>query len=220
MFSQPTISRVHVSSQQMSCMAENRTCSSVLCAAAWFLLPMQELAQQAQVDLSQAVAAVKEQEHAVQEQQVAARVAAHLEGADARHSAELHELRTEQAALMGTAKADHEAQLSAVEADLEQHKAALHQVLVSHSPCKLLCKHIASDRGAVQQLCKHRAYMSASLACNNCHVCLMSPCQICLWHASYTTLGPVTVSHGFESLTVHQSLLHVSIRVTPSQILL
>lgn len=181
---------------------------------------LQVLAQQAQVDLSKAVAAVKEQEHTMQEQQVAARVAAHLAGADARHSTELHELRTEYATLMGTTKADHEAQLSAIEADLEQHKAALHQVFVGHCPCKLLCKHTVSDRGAVQQLCKHRAYTSASLSCNNCHVCLMSPSQICLWHASYTTLRPFRVSHKFESLTVHQCLLHVSICVTPSQILL
>jgi hypothetical protein len=83
------------------------------------LLPagLQVLAHQAKVDLSKAVAAVQHMERAAQAQQVASRVAACLGEMEAKHSAELTGLG-----------AQHAAQLSAIENDLEQQRTAFDQV--------------------------------------------------------------------------------------------
>ena len=89
---------------------------------------LQAMAQQAKEDLSQAVAAVQAKEHALQQQQVDARVEKYKKEAEAQHSAELSALKAQQALQLGTAQTEHAAQLRIVEAGLQQQRQSWEQV--------------------------------------------------------------------------------------------
>ncbi len=74
------------------------------------------------------MAAAHEKAGAVQEQQVAARVAAHCREMEAQHSAELSHLRTQHSAELRRVEADSAAHLTAAEVALDQERQKWEQV--------------------------------------------------------------------------------------------
>ena len=86
------------------------------------------LAEQAKKDLATAVGAARQQEHAWQEQQVSAQIQAHMSDVQTKHNAELTMLREKHARQQSTAQSGRTAQLTTMEAELQQLQQRLEQV--------------------------------------------------------------------------------------------
>lgn len=106
--------------------------SSKLCVEPYTCC-LQAAAQQAHADRVTAVAEAERRQQALQDQLVMARVAERLGQAQNKSQAELSAVRADCDRQLSRMQAEHGAHLEVVNADLQQTKAALHEVLGTDS---------------------------------------------------------------------------------------
>ena len=90
---------------------------------------MQEAAQQARTDRLTAVADDQRRQQVLQDQVITARLTESLQQAQAEHQAELNILRASSAEQLNRAQVEHASLLQAADAELQQTKLALREVI-------------------------------------------------------------------------------------------
>ena len=114
------------------------------------------LAEQHKQHLTQAVAAAQQQERTFHSQQVSSEIQAQVTQIQAQHAEELTSVREQHAQQQGAAQAAYAEQIAAVEAEAEQHRQSLQQVLTL-----AVCIRLVMDLNTLSGFCCNASTLSA-----------------------------------------------------------